>query len=518
MKKSFKAAGLLITLIILLITIPAGCAPSGTGQPAEPTGAPGRTAAELEEAELSMYLLGDPARDEDLMLAELNGLMSEELNATLKIGWISWGEYQNKYQLVLASGEPIDLIYTSSWTFFASSVAKGGFLPLDDLLAKYAPKTWEGYRENVWEDARVNGKIYAVPQDYDEMGPWGYVVRGDMMDKYNVPEIKTLEDFEVYLDAVGKDESGIIPYNAGSFDMTVLPIFVGRHICNSTHVSLDTAGVWSENTNNRGETYILADDPRYEQFLKLMRTWYEKGYWPESVLQNKVNAFDSFVAGNSASCIANTGDANNIYAKVSETHPEWDVRYFEAYPQYPKEVNIYINNAMAIPFSAKNPERAMILLEKFHQDERYYDLIHFAIKGRNYEIDADGKVTLPSGVSAADNGYLANAPGSWGLNDRKFFRPSAKNSPEIDAAVEDMIKKAVKNPLRGFIFRTDAVNSEVAECQELEAQYVQPLTWGLVDPGKVLPEFRKKLHEAGIDKIKAEADKQIAEFLKSKKQ
>ncbi|KRE92071.1 hypothetical protein ASG89_34005 [Paenibacillus sp. Soil766] len=43
---------------------------------------------------------------------------------------------------------------------YAQNVGKGAFLPLDDLLAKYAPQSFASVPKNFWEAAKVKGKIY----------------------------------------------------------------------------------------------------------------------------------------------------------------------------------------------------------------------------------------------------------------------------------------------------------------------------------------------------------------------
>jgi putative aldouronate transport system substrate-binding protein len=44
-----------------------------------------------------------------------------------------------------------------------------------------------------------------------------------------------------------------------------------------------------------------------------------------------------------------------------------------------------------------------------------------------------------------------------------------------------------------------------------------PLINGMADPAKTLPEFQKKLKDAGMDKIVAEAQKQIDAWKATKK-
>ncbi|MNP84439.1 hypothetical protein D3C76_1837450 [compost metagenome] len=49
------------------------------------------------------------------------------------------------------------------------------------------------------------------------------------------------------------------------------------------------------------------------------------------------------------------------------------------------------------------------------------------------------------------------------------------------------------------------------------AQYYLPLETGSVDPEEILPQFIAKLKTAGIDKVIAEKQKQLDEWVKSNK-
>ena len=67
-----------------------------------------------ETKELVMYVIGDePVAAEEVEKA-LNEKLSEKVNTTVDINYISLSDYEQKYSLLLASGENIDLIYTST--------------------------------------------------------------------------------------------------------------------------------------------------------------------------------------------------------------------------------------------------------------------------------------------------------------------------------------------------------------------------------------------------------------------
>ena len=68
-----------------------------------------------EHKDLVMYVIGDEPVAADAVQTALNEKLEEKLNTSLTINYIALSDYTQKYSLLLASGENIDLIYTSTW-------------------------------------------------------------------------------------------------------------------------------------------------------------------------------------------------------------------------------------------------------------------------------------------------------------------------------------------------------------------------------------------------------------------
>ena len=93
-----------------------------------------------EPVELVMYYIGDKTEDEDLVLAEINKILKEKINATLVLKNMSFSDYSTKYALTIAGGENFDLIYTSTWAYYQSEANKGAFAEVtEQVLNDYMP-------------------------------------------------------------------------------------------------------------------------------------------------------------------------------------------------------------------------------------------------------------------------------------------------------------------------------------------------------------------------------------------
>ena len=102
------------------------------------------------------------------MLAQLNAILTEKVNAELNIVWISWTDYLANYNLRIASMDgSIDLIGSSTdWLDAWPNSKRGGFLELStDMLAKYAPVTYATVPQEHWDVCTYEGNIYFIPED-----------------------------------------------------------------------------------------------------------------------------------------------------------------------------------------------------------------------------------------------------------------------------------------------------------------------------------------------------------------
>ncbi|SDD03980.1 putative aldouronate transport system substrate-binding protein [Paenibacillus sp. UNCCL117] len=475
----------------------------------KPTGRPEK------EVELTMYLLGDPPRDLQQVMTELNKKLKRDINATLKINYISWGDQNTKYSLLLAAGEKFDLIYTSSWAFFQQEAPKGAFLALNELLPVYAPRTLKETPEAAWEQAKFNGNVYMIPQTYDAPVGQGLLIREDLRKKYNVPPVRTLDDLGVFLEAVKKHEPDMFPYNIGGSDKNNIILWAFKESKENWQGIGGTGTVHLFYDNDHPDKLLtLYELPDYPKFAERMRDWASKGYWSRSVLSNQMSAKDSFINGKSVVAHINLLSTNEEYKKVMDKHPDWELDWM-IYGGLDKPLprTAYITDGMAINARAANPERALMLLELLRTNREYYDLTMYGIKGKHYDLTADGKLTLPAGVSPSDNGFAPEAMGGWGWRVDRFVREPAKSWYKYLDLKQELQDNLYDAKLANFVVDVSSFKTELAAVQGVVKQYGEPVNFGLVDPQTAIPVLRQKLKEAGMEKIREEVTKQVKQFL-----
>jgi putative aldouronate transport system substrate-binding protein len=486
----------------------------------------GEGASTAEKVELTMWLVGDTVPDYELMLVELNKLMLKDLNATLKVNFTTWTDWTTKLRLALSSGEEIDLVHMAPWSIYDEQAKLGAFIALEDLAPKYAPLTWASYSKDVLKQANVNGHVYMMPFRYVDPEGNGFLYRLDLAEKYGLGKVKSIDDLEQYMKAV-KEKEGIIPYNAGGFDNQVMSESFAMWM-NSWPDSADENLVVGQMNyikvfqNDPENPFVLFEHPAFKAALQYARRFYLGGYWSKNVLANKVDSRESLLNGTSAITNLNPINANEEYRRLLAKNPAWKMDWWSPYqrlthpPKSPAN-----NNGMSIPISSKHPERALMLLEKLHQDQNYHDLTTYGIRGKHWDLDSEGEIILPPGVTADTTGFPWDRPCPWGWREEKFYRVGPTRAkatwPVIKEWITYIYKNGAEKQFADFKFDKTPVNAELAAMDSVKTQYLDPLIWGMVDPDKGYKELMDKMKQAGLDKVKEEFKRQWSDYLKSKK-
>lgn len=455
-------------------------------------------APELEQVNLIFYVLGDKPKDFDVVAAKLNEKSTADLKCTVETKFISWADFTTKYPLVFASGEKFDTIYTASWSYYAQQSVKNGFMELTpDLLTQYAPNCWSQVPKEAYDQARINGKIYMIPNWQDEFNHLGILIRGDLREKYGLPEIKTVADFEKYLTAVATNDKTLIPYDGGSdFDYWTMNAV---EFTQPMGLYSPVAGYAVSLTDPKAELKKLSEMPEYIAYLKKMVEFKNQGLWSKNALNNKVAIKDSFLNGKSASALHNLGTMAATWRQVTDAHPEWKPEIYDSMENFPTIKNSALGNGMAIFANAENPERALMWIDKVRFDQAYYDLMMYGIEGTHWKDKGPG--LMSAGPNALDYGGFSN----WGFTTKTTMRKGTDGWPGFDAVIKGWSDRALIAPVFYMSFDDAKVKNEVAGMTNITRKYGRVLDFGFdKDPEKLLAEYEKQLDTAGRDKVIAE--------------
>ncbi|MCL2880213.1 MAG: extracellular solute-binding protein, partial [Treponema sp.] len=317
-------------------------------------------------ATVKMYLLGDKSKDFDLVYAEINKILKEKINTTVDVSFLSWAEHAQRYSLLFAGAEDFDLIFTaSSWGHYETTASMGGFYALTpQFIQTYAPDIWKTVPAVAWDQAKLNGNIYMVPNYANEFGADVFALRGDLMKKYGYTDITSLDDLIGFFKKVAADQgkTGIRPQGNSAGMLYHYFQSSGYAVMNGS-----VSELFLINTQDPSDTKVtyLLDWDKFEQYCRDMKTFYDLGFWSKDSLASGDQRQDGLLKGTSASMAWNLDSAKRFANEANKAHPEWNVTLADYAPNLPKRVNAYINNGMAINAASKNKERAMMVLNEF---------------------------------------------------------------------------------------------------------------------------------------------------------
>lgn len=461
---------------------------------------------------LKWYIFDNPSNtNAKQVYEELNKKIYEKVGAHVEFVPIISGNYEAKMQVLNATAEQMDIVFVSNWlNNYYNNVAKNTLLPLDDLL-KTTPKLYETIPDYFWDGAKVNGKIYAVPNQQ--------IAAREA--RFAIPEqnVKLLGiDVNEFMSRTGNYKTYL-----GAADEYL------RLLNSKTNTYAKLGEIWSDGLSlfNMEEVvgsrlpgairYADAEDgsieiinqyksDEFKYYINLRRQWVKEG-----LVQSEIE---------DTRALPGLTDENVIIPalyRVNVWKPgvEQDILNSEKYMAVPLvKTEGWLTSGgiaatmMGISSTSKNPELALKVLELVNTDKEIYNLLVYGIEGVNYEKIGENRIKIKESpfysleswaAGNVYNGYLlpTQADDTW--EETKKINDSAKRSP-----------------LLGFSPILDNVKTEVAACSSALDEFLKVLDYGVVDVDTAYSDFINKLDVAGADKIIAEVQAQVNEWLKTK--
>ncbi|UQZ37492.1 sugar ABC transporter substrate-binding protein [Paenibacillus sp. PK3_47] len=484
---------------------------AATTAPADNAGTDG-TADTSEEVNLKMIFVGPKPIDYDSVFAEINKILKEKINATVEGEFLDWSDWAQKYPLKLAANEDFDLIYSANWAGYNDQALKGGFLELtDELLNKYMPETVAAMPEVSWDQAKVNGKLYMVPQNRGETVEKLILYREDLRKKYNLPEINSPETYAEYLKAVAKNEKGVTPFTPETGDWKY-------H--NLDRVLLKQENEWNmfdldlpfafKLDDPAGKVFNVYETQEFKDLLVYYKDLADNNAWSKNVLNSKNDHQADFKAGKTASITHNNGTLGALMALMRQENSPYEVALADINPGKKKSIAISTQNGTSIHATSANVERSLMFINLMQNDRELHDLMMYGINGVHYEPVGDDKYKA-----------LEKNPNYTGFSNWNFNSPLNRDNEAFPQEASDLAKGweagVYHYDLETFVFDNSKVKSEIANVGNVMLRYAIPLEYGVIkDIDKGLEDLNKQLKSAGIDKIQTELQAQIDAFLANK--
>lgn len=508
-----------ILCLIMVSMLLAGCGKEAkTNQTENQTGNKSESKAEgdvdlSEHVTLSLYLYGSAGVANDEILAEINRKLTEDINTSIEIKYIDWGDIGTKYPLIWASTENFDMAYASINTAvpFYTLAKQGSLYDITEIIDKYAKTLKEKVPQASWAATSSDGKIYGVPTLGSGYNCTGFVYNKENCKKWGISEVTDLKSMIAYCDA--SVANGIYPFNG---DANIYKDFY--------KMLIDTTGKWvpapgisteemhlvTRDYNNIKDIIHPAFTDEFAQFVTMMDEWEEKGYWPKDILSASTGDKEMYKNGQSSSYITHMGDWTGNFTNIHSQLPDQDIDAW----YFAEDLNKVMKSSPAqditvVNANSKYPERCVMVIEKFLTDKSYYNLIQSGIEGRQYEI-VDGYLEKPANF---DESKDAGGFSAWAFSNAEFKIPLRTEHPSRYEKMEEWSKIYLSDPYTGFSFDPSKVSTELSAISNVNSTLGIQLMLGKTDNVEAaIEEYRSQLKKAGIDTVIEEVNNQLASF------
>lgn len=167
--------------------------------------------------------------------------------------------------------------------------------------------------------------------------------------------------------------------------------------------------------------------------------------------------------------------------------------------------------AVAVNAKSPNIEKAVELIELLNTNDELYMLITQGEEGVDHVYGEDGTVSLVDGKYNFNyNEWQIGQSYSPDFTRALYSRNEAGDKQkESQGIVFDADRNADESPLSGFVFDSEPVKTQIANCTSILEEMRPALCSGSVDPETKVPELLERLESAGVNDIIAEKQAQL---------
>ncbi|MDR1902298.1 MAG: ABC transporter substrate-binding protein [Treponema sp.] len=420
---------------------------------------------------------------------------------------LGYATLTSQTNLMISGGEKLDLMPVL--VGISNDVAQGKLLPLDAYLKTSGAGAAAAIGSDYLKAGTVNGQVYGLPSLRDMAASYGICMRKDILDKYGfkIEDIKTVDDLSRVYTKV----------SAGEPNMYM--IFGPNNTAGIVHFLLND---WDPLGDNHGvlmnhgqdsplKVVNLVATKEYENKLRIVRDWYQKGWVIPDAATNTESAVRLVGAGQLFSFTSNLKPGFDKQATLGAGGVEMVTATIM--PAFSTTSQVGILN-WVVPITCANPEKTMEFLNLLYTDPMIINLIDWGIEGTHYTKINDRVITYAPGVNATNTGYNMNQ--SWQFGNSLLAYVWDGNPADTNEQMEAFNKSAIISKALGFQFNTAPVKNAAAAVLNVSNQYRLSLEFGMVDVDATLPQFIRALEDAGINQIITEKQRQLDAWLAGK--
>lgn len=460
---------------------------------------------------LVWYMIGDKPAAHDKVMAKANEIIEPAIGMKLDIKYIDSASFTEKMKMKMASGEAYDLTFTGYVNPYQTAIALGGLYDITELIKETGlDQVIPGY---YIEAAEVNGKVYGIPNIQVISNPIDIEIPTSVAEECGITDLLAkLEEksninstYDDLLEAAAIYDEMFAKVHEKRPDLYTFnpnnsPFYVAVYDTLMGGAALKKNGSSQEFVN-------LYKTDEWKLSVQKKREWYTKDY----IRNDIASAGDTLTNAEERMKVAFTFDTwkpgQEAYQKIQYGEEFLHAKVFQPYVGRTSALATMVS----VGANTKHPKEAVELMKLVNTDKDLFNIICWGIEGETYTKNADGTVTPVEG-----GGYEGVGQNAWKFGNQFNGFVQEGQPADVWEQTEKMNNEADKSPMLGFVPDTSAIDTEIANITNIEAEYKARKDFGTEDMSVWYDEFMTKLNQAGIEKVIAELQKQYDEWLKTK--
>jgi len=440
-----------------------------------------------------------PARIDDV-LAEMNIRLEADLQTNLELTWSPWSDYRTRIELGIAAGEQIDWIWSGSSDmpiFYASRI----IVPIDEYVERYGQPLRDNIAPFFFDAMRIDGQLLGIPSTANTPTVNVHnaaVYREDLRVAWGLPPINTIENLEMFFEAVLENEPGMYPLLSNNFQFSMMFAFGTERFLGGT----GGAVAFRINDDLSVDVMPIQEATSWYESVRKMWEWNERGFIPTDILN--MEAGSMFMQGMGAVSNGSAMFASERQGEISANVPNAVLADQPFHGDGPKWLGGVGGNAVYLTPLSDHGDRVIQFWGWILTNQQNFDIFTYGIEGVDFELVGDRVSFLTD--------YAARFPG-WMFRNMNFLRFNEAVSDAYIEAVRTWDAGAIESPLAGFTFDPSNVSTEMAAFGGVWGGFSPAFNAGAVDTDVLLPTFIAEAQAAGQDRIVEEARRQVEEFL-----
>ena len=403
-----------------------------------------------------------------------------------------WAEATARFNTLVNAGEYFDIMFTDAGSY-NRFVALGAFADLTDLVPEVAPELWELVPEILWDGVRINDRIFSVPTYKDSSVTGFYFWDRAFVERYDIDLTRTGWSFldETFRRIRAGEDARFHPMTLARSSNTWLFAYYDDLLSN-----FPPMGVRIDDGERR--VVLTLEQPDILETLGYFHSWFQDGIInPDANLINEVPMGVMFMKAQAWPSVG------PLFAAQQGVEHFYPVRFFG-----PVFSTGSIQGSMnAISVNSRHPEEALRLLQLVNTSTTLRDMLAYGIEGRHFEyVYIEGRGRAVRQINP--NWSLTNfQQGNY------FIITPQDNVPATYwEEVRYQNETAVPSAMMGFMMDLEPVMIELTNARIIWERNSTDLMVGAANPDVVLPRVIEEMRAVGLDRIMAEAQRQVDEF------